>query len=127
MTFPRMTRATLSLTALLMISACAAVGDSRAAEPMMEQSTAPAFRDEYCFPVRRPPRRRVGCLRALAAELEAMTVFTPREELESAPRGVTIVTRPVTAPKGTVLGHPLLGDRRQGPASHQRQTHGVAG
>ena len=33
MTFPRMTRATLSLTALLMISACAAVGPDPTALP----------------------------------------------------------------------------------------------
>lgn len=38
------------------------------------------------FPCGGDPAATVGYLRALAADLEAMTVFTPREELEDAPR-----------------------------------------
>jgi hypothetical protein len=67
------------------------------------------------FPCGGDPAATVGYLRALAADLEAMTVFTPREELEDAPllENWSIVTRPVTALKGLITGHPLLGDRRQ--------------
>jgi hypothetical protein len=67
------------------------------------------------FPCGGDPAATVGYLRALAADLEAMTVFTPREELEEAPRleNWSIVTRPVTAIEGLITGHPLLGDGRQ--------------
>jgi hypothetical protein len=71
------------------------------------------------FPCGGDPAATVGYLRALAADLEAMAVFTPREELEDAPRleNWSIVTRPVTALKGLITGHPLLGDGRQAVTS----------
>lgn len=67
------------------------------------------------YPCGGDPAATVGYLRALAADLEAMTMFAPREELEDAPRleNWSIVTRPATALKGVLTGHPLLGDRRQ--------------
>jgi hypothetical protein len=52
-------------------------------------------------------------LRALADDLEAMTVFVPRKELEGAPliSNWRPVLRPRPALHGWTRGHPLLGDR----------------
>lgn len=65
------------------------------------------------YPCGGNPLATAGYLRALAADLEAMTVFVPREELEGAPRldNWTVVTRTVMALQGTVTEHPLLGSR----------------
>lgn len=65
------------------------------------------------YPCGGDPTAMVGYLRALAADLEAMTMFAPRAELEGAPRleDWSLVTRSAMALQGRVIGHPLLGNR----------------
>jgi len=56
----------------------------------------------------------IATLRALADDLERMTMFQPNGELEDAPtlNGWSTILRPVGALTGFVEGHPLLGSRR---------------
>lgn len=81
------------------------------------------------YPCGGDPAAAVRCLRALADDLEAMTVFAPRVEFEDAPRleDWRIVTRPVMALEGTVIGHPLLGDHRHVVTSEVYAFDGGAG
>ncbi|CAN7385969.1 hypothetical protein LJR016_002282 [Devosia sp. LjRoot16] len=81
------------------------------------------------YPCGVDPAAAVRYLRALADDLEAMTVFAPREELEDAPRleNWKFATRPVAALEGTVIGHPLLGDHRQVVTSEVYALDGSAG
>ncbi|MBN9335195.1 DUF6634 family protein [Devosia sp.] len=55
----------------------------------------------------------VATLRALAQDLQAMAHVPPGEELCSAPilNDWTITQRNVLVLKGSVIGHPVLGDR----------------
>lgn len=55
----------------------------------------------------------IATLRALADDLERMTMFQPNGELEDAPtlNGWSPVLRPVGALSGFVEDHPLLGTR----------------
>ncbi|MDC9824841.1 hypothetical protein PRN20_13985 [Devosia sp. ZB163] len=55
----------------------------------------------------------IANLRALADDLERMTMFQPNGELEEAPslNGWSPVMRPVGGLSGYVEGHPLLGCR----------------
>lgn len=55
----------------------------------------------------------IANLRALADDLERMTMFQPNGELEDAPtlNGWSPVLRPVGGLTGFVQGHPLLGTR----------------
>lgn len=57
----------------------------------------------------------IATLRALARDLQAMAHMPPGEELCSAPilDDWTISQRSVLVLKGSVTGHPLLGDRPQ--------------
>lgn len=55
----------------------------------------------------------IAKLRALADDLESMTIFKPRQELEGAPSisDWRPVLRPRPALHGWATDHPLLGDR----------------
>jgi hypothetical protein len=55
----------------------------------------------------------IARLRALADDLESMTVFAPRTQLTGAPSiwNWRPILRPRPALHGWTMGHPLLGDR----------------
>lgn len=65
------------------------------------------------FPGDGDPVATVARLRALAADLESMTVFMPNTELDDAPilDDWSMCMRPIRALTGWTTGHPLLGSR----------------